>query len=219
MLKYNKLDPKISIAIKPLPNNLQSIVLPLMKISPKLILTGSTVLYMLDILERVPNDVDMALTESLTPIELSNIKDFFQFEISGEGKSYYNTVTRTSTKLTFNSEEFVKKPIIQFFKYSHNENEKKPVFKLDIFNKEYYSERDIYNISYNTWDGDFIIRMLHLCVTLGEKSKYAFDPRVGTASSKHMNDIKEIVGTKLDKYFEIIKNIEREKKNNEHLEF
>jgi hypothetical protein len=203
----------IPLATRLLPKTLENIIISLLNLSPKLILTGSCGLYLLDLLKREPNDIDLGLTHPLTEDELSVIKNFFDLKIRMEGDEYEpgkqvvkngETVwvgTGKTEIRTFKPNWELSKPIIQLF----GENETRKI-KIDIFNLEYYKEKDIYWVNYGTFDGTYKLRILHPSIAIGAKAKYAYDPR-NNASFKHFSDLKEIDSTK---YFQTVKPMKSE---------
>ncbi len=202
---------EFKLRLKP---DVENLILPMLKSNPKLVLTGSSVLYLLGILSnREPNDVDLALSDALTMHELNIIKDFFKLEIPNENevieyeednpnKGYAEPPkVKVKKKIQFNAEKVIESDIIQLYHNWKQENGGSRI-KIDIFNRLYYPEKDIFNFQYD----DFNIRILHPSIAIGEKAKYATDPRV-SSTFKHMQDIKDLINNedRLRIYFESIK--------------
>ncbi len=187
-------------AINNLSNHKESILLPLMQFSPKLILTGSTVLYMIGAMTREPNDFDIALCEPLTEDELNHIKDFFNLKIRHENE-LYDSGNGERRVLWDASKQLAEQEIIPLL----SSDENALYVKIDIFNKHYFEEKDIYYLDYTINGEIYQIRVLHPSIAISHKSKYAFDPRVGsTTSFKHMNDLKDLI-INAQKYFQSAK--------------
>ena len=178
-----------------LPNEYQDLLLAMLEINKKFILTGSGGLYLLDALDRKPGDIDLALTEPLTPEELNIFRDFFSLNATGEGGIYTNEDTKEITyDARFNAERELKRPLIQFhkrIKTGPGDHDYKDI-KIDIFNRYYHTKRDIFFVDYKTPEGDFKIRVLHPSWAIGEKCRYAFDGRMRN-SAKHWADIDKMI--------------------------
>lgn len=196
--------------INHLPEKYENVILPLMTINPKIVLGGSLVLYILDIMEynfndRTP-DLDFNLLEAMTEEELLNIKDFFNLHFK-VGRIDYDTETKEveDQQGTLYSEisvkptsHFVKKELIQLYKLStEDEYEIGHSYMIDFFNSSYLPKKEHIIIKYK----DFDLRLTHPSVILSHKSKYAYDPRVGK-QYKHFQDLQQI---DWKKYFQIVK--------------
>lgn len=191
----------------------QDLITGMLNFNDKLILTGSSVLYLLNLLDRKPTDIDFALTESLSENELDHFKSFFDLRISGEGEEYEVPDEKGNTELhkkVFDSKESISKPIIQFHKRIYFNQTDFENVKIDIFNKEHYPKKDIFFFNYTTPEGNFDLKFLHPSVALSAKTRYAFDPRIKD-SFKHMQDIKNIINEqKLIRYFDCIKHLKNQ---------
>lgn len=177
-LKYNSLSPYK-----------ESILLPLMQFSDKLLLTGSTVLYIIGVMHREPNDIDISLSAPLTIEELNHIKNFFNLKIRHEGKEYDDG--SEVRKITWDaSNQLNNQEIISLI----SDNEGVDNIKIDIFNKHYFDPKDIYRMDYNVNGEIYPIKVLHPSIAISFKSKYAFDSRISSGTSfKHMQDLKDII--------------------------
>jgi hypothetical protein len=184
--------------IRPFDSSKEHIILGILAFSDKFILTGSQLLYSTGVMNRTPNDIDFALKESLTVDELNHIKDFFNLKTNNEGKKYIDHNNELVIN-EYNPEKELEKELIQFL----YEDDKGFMCKIDFFNKEYFTSRDISIIPYNDVT---TIQVLHPSISISYKAKYAFDPRVGE-SFKHMNDLKDII-INGHEYFRITKDIQ-----------
>jgi hypothetical protein len=200
MAYYSKAQKQIQYRLNKLPDSIESIVLPILSFSNKLILTGTSSLYVLGVFQRHPSgyheskiigDVDFTLREPLTLEEYLHIKDFFGLKALGEKECEYSQgfepiMGDPVEPPVFDPNEEIKRRIIQLKKYDTEGNE---IYKVDIFNKEYINEGDILllplpHVAYN-------IQIQHPSITWSHKTKLALDPRVSTEHNyKHSNDLK-----------------------------
>lgn len=194
---------KMPIPIKLLPSKTQDLIIGMLNFNDKLILTGSSPLYMLGFLNsRIPNDIDFALSAPLDENELNHLKAFFDLNIKNEGNEYEDHESK-KWRVEFNPETQISKPIIQFFKKKYLNSEVVESIKIDIFNTEYYPQKDIYLFNYGTENGSFKLRFLHPSIAIGAKSRFAFDPRMAD-TFKHMTDLKFMMDH-LNEYFSIVR--------------
>jgi hypothetical protein len=207
------------INAKKIDSKIESIIIPMIKVQPKLLLTGSLSLYMLDILKRKSNDVDLGLKESLTKEELELLINFFELKIassSSDVDEYSNSVsTRPKTideLLKCDIMSFlVKNPMWKNGDMDETKDEAKEdmyLFKIDIFNKVLVEDKDIIVVNYEftsptSVNTNITIPLCHPSIPISYKAKYAFDPRV-SSSYKHSNDLKDLL-LNLQSYFEVIK--------------
>lgn len=186
----------LKVTIK-LPDHIESLVVPMLECCPKLRLTGSSVLYMLGVLQREPHDIDFSLTEELTEYELAQMTNLFDLKVwagttSGDGGEI---IIQGGPESTQKPEMFI------FMKEGKTYADRD--IKIDIFNKEYLQEKDEIIIDYN---GEFIIKATHPSIPLSYKARYLFDPRVG-ANDKHREDVKSIMDKIKDYFSKVTTNI------------
>lgn len=190
--------------------NMESIIIPMLKIQPKLLLTGSTSLYVLDIVKRKPNDVDLGLKEPLTQDELDLLINFWGLTIASNesGVDEYGR----SFSVPKNSTELLKSDIMSFFvkdpRWLETSNNQAYLFKIDIFNKVLVDDKDIIDIIYTFQDtnsvvSNIVIPICHPSIPISYKAKYAFDPRV-SSNPKHSDDLKDLL-LNIQFYFKLIK--------------
>ena len=198
-----------------LPEKYESIILPLMTMSDKLVLGGSLALHILDIMDydfdnRKP-DIDFSLREALTEHELSVIKDFYELSFIMR-RNDYNVETiehedhlMEQRQIVKPVQHFLTKDIIQLYKRDPNaqpdgiEHWDKE-YIIDFFNSTYLPKRELVVIDYKGYE----LRLSHPSYILSHKSKYAYDSRVGK-QFKHFQDLQKI---DWKKYFAIVKKIE-----------
>ena len=207
-----------------LPEKYESIIIPLMTMSDKLVLGGSLALHILDIMDydfdkRKP-DIDFSLREPLTEHELSVIKDFYGLTFITRHNDYttsinsYNDISKEQLRKGIEEIEklnpkpvkhFLNKDIIQLFKPNLNtqadgtEHWDKE-YIIDFFNSTYLPKKELVIIDYKGYE----LRLSHPSYILSHKSKYAYDSRVGK-QYKHFQDLEKI---DWKKYFTIVKRIE-----------
>ena len=181
--------------LKSLPERLDKIVLPLMSFTNKLVLGGSTALYMIGAMKREPQDLDFSLKERLTSSELSHIIDFFNlnYELTSDDYKFEeddfgggNMVANEPTVETVLSRD-----LIQLYHYTiDNDNMGLTSinYKIDIFNQKLVGKSNIMQVNYQ----GAVLNMVHPSYCIAAKAKYAFDPRI-KASYKHLADLKEIM--------------------------
>lgn len=198
-----------------LPEKYESIILPLMNMSDKLVLGGSLALHILDIMDydftnRKP-DMDFSLREALTEHELSVIKDFYELSFIMRRNDYNVEVIEHEDDLMEQRQtpkpvqHFLTKDIIQLYKPDPNslpngvEHWDKE-YIIDFFNSTYLPKRELVIIDYKGYE----LRLSHPSYILSHKSKYAYDNRVGK-QYKHFQDLQKI---DWKKYFTIVKQIQ-----------
>ena len=174
--------------LKQLPERLDKIVLPLMSFTNKLVLGGSTALYMIGAMKREPQDLDISLKERLTHSELSHIIDFFNlnYELTNDDYKFEeddfgggNMVANEPTVETVLNRE-----LIQLYHMKDDIVD----YKIDIFNQKIVGKRNIMQVNYQ----GAVLNMVHPSYSIAAKAKYAFDPRI-KASYKHIADLKQIM--------------------------
>lgn len=208
----------MNFKVNHLPEKYESIILPLMNMSDKLVLGGSLALHILDIMDydfdnRKP-DIDFSLKEVLTEHELSVIKDFWQLEFIMRRNDYnvemvpHDGDEMEQRVIPKSVQHFLTKDIIQLYKpdpdskpsgTNHSEHWDKE-YIIDFFNSTYLPKRELVTIDYKGYE----LRLSHPAYILSHKSKYAYDNRVGK-QFKHFQDLQQI---DWKKYFTIVKKIE-----------
>ena len=193
----------------------ESIIMPLMTMSDKLVLGGSLTLHILDIMDydfdnRKP-DIDFSLREALTEHELSVIKDFYELSFVMRRNDYniesipHDDDLMEQRQIVKPIQHFLTKDIIQLYKPDPNaqpdgiEHWDKE-YIIDFFNSTYLPKRELVVIDYKGYE----LRLSHPSYILSHKSKYAYDSRVGK-QYKHFQDLQQI---DWKKYFGIVKKIE-----------
>jgi hypothetical protein len=205
-----------------LPEKYESIILPLMTMSDKLVLGGSLALHILDIMDydfdnRKP-DIDFSLREALTEHELSVIKDFYELSFIMRRNDYnveivahedsFHEEQKIQTQTPKPVQHFLTKDIIQLYKPDPNAQPDHTNYSehwdkeyiIDFFNSTYLPKRELVTIDYKGYE----LRLSHPSYILSHKSKYAYDNRVGK-QFKHFQDLQKI---DWKKYFAIVKKIE-----------
>ena len=174
--------------LKQLPERLDKIVLPLMSLTNKLVLGGSTALYMIGAMKREPQDLDISLKERLTYSELSHIIDFFNlnYELTSDDYKFEeddfgggNMVANEPTV-----ETVLNRDLIQLYHMKDDSVD----YKIDIFNQKIVGKSNIMTVEYQGAS----LNMVHPSYCIAAKAKYAFDPRI-KASYKHIADLKQIM--------------------------
>jgi len=205
----------MNFKVNHLPEKYESIIMPLMTMSDKLVLGGSLALHILDIMDydfdnRKP-DIDFSLREALTEHELSVIKDFWQLEFIMRRNDYNvemvphdgDEIEQRQTPKSV--QHFLTKDIIQLYKPDPNaqpdgiEHWDKE-YIIDFFNSINLPNRELVTIDYKGYE----LRLSHPSYILSHKSKYAYDSRVGK-QFKHFQDLQKI---DWKKYFGIVKKIQ-----------
>ena len=212
----------MNLKVNYLPEKYESIILPLMNMSDKLVLGGSLALHILDIMDydftnRKP-DIDFSLREALTEHELSVIKDFYELSFIMRRNDYnveivahedsFHEEHKIQTQTPKPVQHFLTKDIIQLYKpdpeakpdhtnYSEHWDKE---YIIDFFNSTYLPKRELVTIDYKGYE----LRLSHPSYILSHKSKYAYDNRVGK-QFKHFQDLQKI---DWKKYFQIIKKIQ-----------
>ena len=171
-----------------LPERLDKIVLPLMSLTNKLVLGGSTALYMIGAMKREPQDLDISLKERLTHSELSHIIDFFNlnYELTNDDYKFeeddFGGGNMIATEPTV--ETVLNRDLIQLYHMKDDSVD----YKIDIFNQKIVGKSNIMQVNYQ----GAVLNMVHPSYCIAAKAKYAFDPRV-KASYKHIADLKQIM--------------------------
>lgn len=181
--------------LKQIPKRLDSVVIPLMSLSNKLVLGGSISLYMMGVLKREPQDLDFSLKERLTHSELSHIIDFFNlnFELTSDDYKFEEDDIGGGSMVAHEPtvESVLNRDLIQLY---HNINDDDypelghTDYKIDIFNQKLIGKRNILPVNYQ----GVMLNLVHPSYSIAAKAKYAFDPRV-KASYKHIADLKQIM--------------------------
>jgi len=174
--------------LKQLPERLDKIVLPLMSFTNKLVLGGSTALYMIGAMKREPQDLDISLKERLTYSELSHIIDFFNlnYELTSDDYKFeeddFGGGNMIATEPTV--ETVLNRDLIQLYHMKDDSVD----YKIDIFNQKIVGKSNIMTVEYQGAS----LNMVHPSYSIAAKAKYAFDPRI-KASYKHIADLKQIM--------------------------
>lgn len=172
----------------------EPIIFAMMDMCPKLLLTGSTLLNLIGVLDREPNDIDFGLTSPLTDSEKELLINFFNLTInmgrSSEGEPN-NHIDQFIIEIS--------QP--ENLKSDHDDWGISDIRHIDIFKSEFVKGKDIVDVIYNEGTDDLrIIKCVHPSIPLSYKARYAFDPRVG-ANTKHQNDLEALSLN----YFNIVK--------------
>ena len=191
--------------LKQLPERLDKIVLPLMSFTNKLMLGGSTALYMIGAMIREPQDLDFSLKERLTPSELSHIIDFFNlnYELTSDDYKFeeddFGGGNMVATEPTV--ETVLNRDLIQLYHMKDDYVD----YKIDIFNQKLVGKSNIMQVNYQ----GAVLNMVHPSYCIAAKAKYAFDPRV-KASYKHIADLKQIIeDDNLKQYYKTVNELSK----------
>ncbi len=191
--------------LKSLPERLDKVVLPLMSFTNKLMLGGSTALYMIGTMKREPQDLDFSLKERLTPSELSHIIDFFNlnYELTSDDYKFeeddFGGGNMVATEPTV--ETVLKRDLIQLYHMKDDYVD----YKIDIFNQKLVGKSNIMQVNYQ----GAVLNMVHPSYCIAAKAKYAFDPRV-KASYKHIADLKQIMeDDNLKQYYKTVNELSK----------
>lgn len=174
--------------LKQIPKRLDDVVIPLMSLTDKLVLGGSISLYMMGVLKREPQDLDISLKERLTHSELSHIIDFFNlnYELTSDDYKFeeddYGGGSMVAHEPTV--ETILNRELIQLYHMKDDYVD----YKIDIFNQKLIGKRNILPVNYQ----GVMLNLVHPSYSIAAKAKYAFDPRV-KASYKHIADLKQIM--------------------------
>lgn len=200
--------------VKNIPKRLDDVVIPLMSLSNKLVLGGSISLYMMGVLKREPQDLDISLRERLTPNELGHIVDFFNlnYELTSDDYKFeeddYGGGNMVATEPTI--ETILNRDLIQLY---HNVKDEELTgldrtdYKIDIFNQKLIGKSNILQVEYQ----GAVLNLVHPSYSIAAKAKYAFDPRV-RASYKHIADLKQIMEEdNLIQYYKTVKELSKVK--------
>lgn len=196
--------------INKLPEKLEATVFAMMNVNDKLVLGGSSVLYILGFMSREPHDLDFSLTESLTESEFLHLVNFFNFTVNRDVKEYkeeYDETTGHSNikEIKYTTAELLEKDLIQLEKYKTEEILDHPLldFKIDIFNQKRITKTNVMKIEYE----GLALKIAHPSYIIAAKAKYAFDPRI-SASYKHMGDLRELMAEpRLTEYFKVTRQL------------
>jgi hypothetical protein len=191
--------------LKSLPERLDKIVLPLMSFTNKLMLGGSTALYMIGTMKREPQDLDFSLKERLTSSELSHIIDFFNlnYELTSDDYKFeeddFGGGNMVATEPTV--ETVLNRDLIQLYHMKDDYVD----YKIDIFNQKLVGKSNIMQVNYQ----GAVLNMVHPSYCIAAKAKYAFDPRV-KASYKHIADLKQIIeDDNLKQYYKTVNELSK----------
>ena len=191
--------------LKPLPERLDKIVLPLMSFTNKLVLGGSTALYMIGAMKREPQDLDISLKERLTHSELSHIIDFFNlnYELTSDDYKFeeddFGGGNMVATEPTV--ETVLNRDLIQLYHMKDDYVD----YKIDIFNQKIVGKSNIMTVEYQGAS----LNMVHPSYCIAAKAKYAFDPRV-KASYKHIADLRQIMeDDNLKQYYKTVNELSK----------
>jgi hypothetical protein len=191
--------------LKQLPERLDKIVLPLMSFTNKLVLGGSTALYMIGAMKREPQDLDISLKERLTHSELSHIIDFFNlnYELTSDDYKFeeddFGGGNMVATEPTV--ETVLNRDLIQLYHMKDDYVD----YKIDIFNQKLVGKSNIMQVNYQ----GAVLNMVHPSYCIAAKAKYAFDPRV-KASYKHIADLKQIIeDDNLKQYYKTVNELSK----------
>jgi len=199
------------IKLNHLPERLDKVVLPLMSFTNKLVLGGSTALYMMGAMKREPQDLDFSLKERLTTSELGHIVDFFNlnYELTGEDYKFEEDDIGGGDMVAVEPtiETVLKRDLIQLYHYVKDKDMDidVPNYKVDIFNQKLVGKNNIVQVEYQ----GVVINMVHPSYCIAAKAKYAFDPRI-KASYKHLADLKQIMEDEnLTQYYKTTKELSK----------
>ena len=188
-----------------LPERLDKIVLPLMSLTNKLVLGGSTALYMIGAMKREPQDLDISLKERLTHSELSHIIDFFNlnYELTSDDYKFeeddFGGGNMIATEPTV--ETVLNRDLIQLYRMKDDYVD----YKIDIFNQKLVGKSNIMQVNYQ----GAVLNMVHPSYCIAAKAKYAFDPRI-KASYKHIADLKQIMeDDNLKQYYKTVNELSK----------
>jgi hypothetical protein len=191
--------------LKQLPERLDKIVLPLMSLTNKLVLGGSTALYMIGAMKREPQDLDISLKERLTHSELSHIIDFFNlnYELTSDDYKFeeddFGGGNMIATEPTV--ETVLNRDLIQLYHMKDDYVD----YKIDIFNQKLVGKSNIMQVNYQ----GAVLNMVHPSYCIAAKAKYAFDPRI-KASYKHIADLKQIMeDDNLKQYYKTVNELSK----------
>jgi hypothetical protein len=191
--------------LKSLPERLDKVVLPLMSFTNKLMLGGSTALYMIGTMKREPQDLDFSLKERLTSSELSHIIDFFNlnYELTSDDYKFeeddFGGGNMVATEPTV--ETVLNRDLIQLYHMKDDYVD----YKIDIFNQKLVGKSNIMQVNYQ----GAVLNMVHPSYCIAAKAKYAFDPRV-KASYKHIADLKQIIeDDNLKQYYKTVNELSK----------
>lgn len=211
--KLSKLKEQRIMAVKPLSDvseDYENLMLGIAQVFPeKILLTGSSVLYMAGILDRKPHDLDFSLHKKLTQHEFDVLIDFF--------KLHNNTKDSNSRHIDIkdvNNDSMII-CLLKIINYNisfedvmtgYMQAGPTDYIKIDIFNHEFVAEKDIVEIFYpiNGGTEHIILKAAHPSIAISYKARYAYDNRINRSSQeKHREDLRELEKVK-KKYDEII---------------
>jgi hypothetical protein len=174
-----------------MPDSFEEYAMPIMNIlRDKLVLTGSLSLKLLGVpsvrKELKYSDFDFGLKAPLTADEFSHFKDFFELQSNFEQQEEYDAETENREPRAYTAENELENKLITLKKVKHSSKNKQDViYKMDIFNFDYISFKDIIDIDYK----GYIIPVVHPGITIAYKTKYAFRNQ----NYKHYEDLKYII--------------------------
>lgn len=173
-----------------------TVVVPMLKMCPKLVLTGSVLLWGLFLLpkDRKPGDIDFNLLGPLTEQEKSILIDFFKLHqiepkydeihpfiedtVIPANQFFYVDSYKIKVEDTSN---ILEKPTRIEEKYIH----------IDVFKREYLTPRETIIIEYKNKDGDTtLIKCSHPSVPISYKVRFALSGYL--SSDKHQMDFNYI---------------------------
>jgi hypothetical protein len=191
-----------TVDIHPIDEEYESIILTMMKMSPKLILGGSIGLGILGLMKfdyqyRRP-DIDFSLSEKMLEEEAILLKDFFQFEYNLYGSERDPAVaSKEGTPPTFDDMRNVKFIKHEFFENTINMGPSsaamaaslsniKSALSIDVFKNRILLPEEILYVPYK----EHIIPITHPNVILKAKIDYGYQESY--SSTKHLQDLSEI---------------------------
>lgn len=202
----------------------ENIIIPMLKISPKLVLGGSIGLGILGLLDfkyehRRP-DIDFSLSEKITEEETNLLKDFFQFDYSLWGSERDAIIAAIAdVSPTFDEMRNIKFIKCDFFNPNDGDlivgrlsslTQHSTNLKIDIFKNHVLGPNDMLYIPYK----DIVIPITHPHVILKAKVDYAYQNEY--SSPKHLRDLEDVhkdyslVSKKLNIIFNISNSYKRQ---------
>ena len=177
----------------------EDIILPMMKINPKLVLGGSISLKMMGFMDfdykvRRP-DIDFSLISNLSLEEAELLKSFFVLDEGTSGSNVDKVIYENRETMLSPGEIFYLLDIVKFKKVDYfqgewvSKSEKLGTdLNIDIFKNGFLNEIDIVRFNYK----GTILNLTAPRVVLEAKMKYAFSFGGDKTSTKHLNDIYNI---------------------------
>lgn len=172
---YAKLDPIV-----------ESIMLGMLNVCPKLVLTGSTVLSTTRILSRAPGDLDFGIREPLTEGDIKILMDFFNLEERNKVDRYGDVIEKYRINQNLQTDSII--CLIYILPNSSVWGaDKLKYIKIDIFTKEKLNGNEIVKMDYFGHKLD----VAHPSIPLSYKMRYAINPQIG-AREKHKDDLMNV---------------------------